>query len=74
MKKIKMIPFIDARDLSQEAEDWLVDNDYSTHCQNSVVQLYGENGHDNSFVEWLEQNYDYTFNKKDVNYVAIEST
>jgi len=76
MRKLKTIPCIDARDLNdEEAEDWLCDKEYSTHYQNSVVQLYQEDGHNNPFVEWFEKTYpDYHLDKSEVNYIAILST
>jgi len=74
MKKVDLIPFIDARHLSERAADWLCDNEYSTHYQNDVVQLYEEKGHDNVFVEWFEKEYDYKLDKSKVNYIAIEAT
>jgi len=71
---MKMIPFIDAKDLSPEALDWLCEHDYSTHYQNDVVQLYEEDGHNNPFVKWFEETYDHKLDKSKVNYIAIKST
>ena len=69
----------DARDLPcisthPKVDEWLVNNEVSTHCANDVIQLYEEEGHDNAFVEWFETKYDYKFDRSKVNYVAILGT
>ena len=73
-EKVNLIPLVDCRDLSNEADEWLIENDHSTHYQHDVVQLYKENGHDNIFVEWFEEKYDMILDKSKVNYIALKAT
>lgn len=73
-QKVVLIPFVDAGDLSKEAEDWLVDHEYATHCDNSVVQLCNKYGHDNDFVRWFEDRFDHKLDHSKINYIAVEGT
>ncbi len=43
-EKFKMIPYIFASDLSQEAEQWCRDHDYDTHYADSVVHASEDDG------------------------------
>lgn len=50
---------VDATDMPDEVLDYCVDNDWSTHYQNDIVQLYDDG---NPFAEWLKTN-GYVFKK-----------
>jgi len=49
--KIKMIPCVDTRDLPADVEDYCIENDISTHCQNDIVTVEDDG---NVLAEWLK--------------------
>lgn len=51
--KIEYIPMVDAKDMPYDVEEYCVDQDWSTHYQNEIVQLHDDG---NSFAEWLKAN------------------
>ena len=74
MEQPEMILCVNARDFDDEVEEWFMENDYSTHYQNEVVQLWKEDGYDNPFVEWIEKIYDFKFDRSKINNVAVLAT
>lgn len=57
---INYIPVVDAGDMPEDVIDYCVDQEWSTHYQNDIVQLYDDG---NPFAEWLKAN-GYVFKSK----------
>ena len=57
--EITYIPTVEAKDMPPDIEDYCVDQEWSTHYQNEIVQLYDDG---NPFAEWLKAN-GYVFKK-----------
>lgn len=50
---LQTITVVDAKDIPMDAQDWLLEMDVSTHCQNDIVQVEDDG---NPFAEWLKKN------------------
>lgn len=57
--EITYIPTVEAKDMPTNVEDYCVEQDWSTHYQNEIVQLCDDG---NPFAEWLKIN-GYVFKK-----------
>lgn len=71
--KLNTITVVDATDMPEEVEDWCIENEYSTHCTNSVAKVPND---DNPFANWLRDN-GYVFSDTDeggFDHVAIIAT
>ena len=53
MSTIKMIPSVEAVDMSTEVLDYCEENDIPTHCDNSIIQITDDG---NILSEWLKEN------------------
>jgi len=71
-KVIQTIPVVEAKDMPSDVIDYCVDQEWSTHSQNDIVQLYDDG---NPFAEWLKAN-GYVFIKQNwgFNEVGILAT
>ena len=53
MIEIVYIPTVEAKGMPSEVLDYCADREWSTHCDNSIVQLEDDG---NPFAEWLKSN------------------
>ncbi len=67
---LNSITCVDAVEMPVEVEDYCLDREISTHCQNEVVHIDNDN---NPFAKWLKKN-GYKFKNKDYDLIAIIAT
>lgn len=61
---IQMIPLVDCSSIPTEVEEWLIENDYSTHYSHDIAQVTDDG---NVFAEWLKKQ-GYKFKYHDMKY------
>ena len=67
---LEMIPLIDCCGLPDDANEWCIEREISTHYQNDVVSLE-DNG--NPLAEWLKKDKGFIFKSK-YEYIALNAT
>ena len=73
-KKPRLIYAVDAREFPNEIENWCCEHDYSTHYDNSIIQLWKDTEEDNLFIEWFEKEYDVKIDRTVITHIAVFAT